>query len=128
MLVELCASNYATSNGLVNGVDVTFQDYIENNPKPFIWIDLYNSQIGINAHIKNSHIDEQFPPIDKKWTKLQIGSNPSHIITRIQFPIQLVTTRTIHQTQGLTFDRLAFDPSGVTKHGLTYTAIFQNPF
>jgi hypothetical protein len=28
MLVELCASNYATSDGLVNGVDVTFQDYI----------------------------------------------------------------------------------------------------
>jgi hypothetical protein len=25
MLVELCASNYATLNGLVNGVDDTFQ-------------------------------------------------------------------------------------------------------
>jgi hypothetical protein len=32
---------------------------------------------------------------------------------------------TIHQTQGLIFYRLTFDPSGVTKHGLTYIAIFQ---
>jgi hypothetical protein len=38
MLVELCASNYATSNSLVNDTNGTFQDYIENNPKPLIWI------------------------------------------------------------------------------------------
>jgi hypothetical protein len=85
MLVELCASNYATSDGLVNGVNVTFQDYIENNPKPLIWIHFYDPHI--NTRIKNSHIYEQFPTIDKKWTlieqkiaKIQIGSNPSHII------------------------------------------------
>ncbi len=34
----------------------------------------------------------------------------------MQFPIQLVITRTIHQTQGLTLDQLAFDPNGVYKH------------
>jgi hypothetical protein len=27
MLMELCASNYATLNGIVNGADGTFQDY-----------------------------------------------------------------------------------------------------
>ncbi len=45
MLVELCVGNYATSNGLVNGVNGTFQDYIENNPKPLIWIHFHNPQI-----------------------------------------------------------------------------------
>jgi hypothetical protein len=33
VLMKLCASNYATLDGLVNGVDGTFQDYIENNSK-----------------------------------------------------------------------------------------------
>ncbi len=37
-----------------------------------------------------------------------------------QFPIQLVATRIKHQTQGLTFDYLTFDPTNVYKHGLTY--------
>jgi hypothetical protein len=42
------------------------------------------------------------------------------IITRMQFPIQLVITRTIHQTQRLTLDQLTFDHNGVYKHDLTY--------
>jgi hypothetical protein len=36
--------------------------------------------------------------------KIQISSNPSHVITRIQFPIQLATRRTMHCAQGLTLD------------------------
>jgi len=27
MLVELCARNYKTSNGLVNGIDINFEDF-----------------------------------------------------------------------------------------------------
>jgi hypothetical protein len=103
ILVELCAGNYATSYDLVNGVDGTFQDYIENNPKQLIWIHFHNPQIGINTQIKNFHVYEQFPTIDNKCTptehkitKIQIDSNPSHIITRIQFLIQLAATRIIH--------------------------------
>ncbi len=34
--------------------------------------------------------------------------------------IQLVVAHTIHQTQGLTLDYLAFNPTSVYKHGLTY--------
>jgi hypothetical protein len=64
-------------------------------------------------------------PIKQKITKIQIINTPFHIITRIQFPIQLTITHTIHQAQGLTLDHLAFDPSDITKHGLTYTTLFQ---
>jgi hypothetical protein len=103
MLVELCVGNYATLDGIVNGVDDTFQDYIKSSPKPLIWIHFHNPQIGIKTQIKNFHIYEQFPTIDNKWTpikqkitKIQIGSNPSYIITRIQFPIQLIATHIIH--------------------------------
>ncbi len=43
-----------------------------------------------------------------------MGSNPIHIITRIQFLIQLTTRCTVHHAQGLTFDHLAFDPLSAT--------------
>jgi hypothetical protein len=54
---------------------------------------------------------------------MQIGNNPSHIIMEIQFLIQLVATRTIHYSQGLTLDHLTFDSIGVIKHGLQYIAL-----
>jgi hypothetical protein len=52
MLVEWCVGNYATLNGLVKyDADGTFRNYIENNPKPLIWIHFHNPQIGINTQI-----------------------------------------------------------------------------
>ncbi len=65
MLVELCANNYATLDGIINGGNGTFQDYIKNNPKPLIWIHFHNPQIWINTRIKDSHIYEQFLTTDK---------------------------------------------------------------
>ncbi len=41
-------------------------------------------------------------------------------LTKIQFRIQPVTTKTIHRYQGLSLDELVFDPTNVKKHGLTY--------
>ncbi len=49
MLMELCVRNYATLNGLVNAANGGFEDYIENNVKPLIWIYFHNPQIGINT-------------------------------------------------------------------------------
>ncbi len=82
--------------------------------------------------LKNSHIYKEFPAINKNYTprkviEIQIRNNPSHIMTRIQFSIQLVVGCTIHCAQGLTFERLAFNPFGVPKHGLTYITLFQIP-
>jgi ATP-dependent exoDNAse (exonuclease V) alpha subunit len=54
---------------------------------------------------------------------LAIANNKSQITIRKQFPIQLACARTIHRTQGLTLDGLAFDPTGVTQDGLVYTAL-----
>jgi hypothetical protein len=56
-------------------------------------------------------------------SKIKIGKNKSHIIKKIQFLIQLAIARTIHQSQGLLLDKLAFDPTNVRKHGLSYTAL-----
>jgi len=47
MLVELCVSNYATSNGLVNGIDDIFKASTTYNENIIIWILMFqNSKIG----------------------------------------------------------------------------------
>ncbi len=74
-----------------------------------------------NANFYEHKIHLTWTPIEPISKDIQIGSNSTHIITRMQFPIQLATTRTIYRTQGLTFDHLAFGLNGVYKHGLTYT-------
>jgi len=43
-------------------------------------------------------IHHMWTPIEPISEYIQVGSNSSHIITITQFPIQLTTTRTIHQT------------------------------
>jgi hypothetical protein len=47
--------------------------------------------------MKNLQIYDEFPRFDKQWTlieckiaEIEIGSILSHIITRVQFPIQFV--------------------------------------
>jgi hypothetical protein len=46
MLVELCVSNYATSNGLVNGIDDIFKASTTSNENIIIWILMFqNSKI-----------------------------------------------------------------------------------
>jgi hypothetical protein len=83
-----------------------------------------------NTWIKNLQTYDEFPRLDKQRTpieckivEIQIGNNPSHTITIIQFPTQLVVAQTIHRSQGLTLDCLTFDMTGVTKHGLRYTTL-----
>jgi hypothetical protein len=45
MLVELCVDNYATFDGLVNGVDVIFEASTIYCEKTIIWIMFYNFKI-----------------------------------------------------------------------------------
>jgi hypothetical protein len=59
-------------------------------------------------------------PISKE---IQVRANSSHLIMRIQYPIQSTIAHTTHRFQGLTLDFLAFDPSGIHCHGLTYITL-----
>jgi hypothetical protein len=63
--------------------------------------------LEVRKKLKDSYIYKKFPGLNKNWTpiqrksvEIQVGSNPIHIITRVQFPIQSIVGRTIHQTQG----------------------------
>jgi hypothetical protein len=49
MLVDLCAGNYETSNGLENGVTRIFEDFIKTISKFLVWIHFHNPQIGHNT-------------------------------------------------------------------------------
>jgi len=125
MLVELCVGNYATHDGLVNGVDGIFKRSTKVfNLEEVIWILFNNPKCGQLTRIRNAHLYEHeihptWTPIKPISKDIQIGSNSFHIITRTQFPIQLVVKHIIHRAQGLTLDYLAFDPTNVYKHGLT---------
>jgi hypothetical protein len=68
-------------------------------------------------------IESTWTPIEALAKKIRIGKNQTHLITRIQFPIQLTATRTIHQFQGLSLDDMVFNPCGENKHGLGYTTL-----
>ncbi len=51
MLVELCASNQVTSNGLVNGANENFKTSTTYCEKTIIWIMFHNSKIGTLIYI-----------------------------------------------------------------------------
>jgi hypothetical protein len=93
ILVELCARNYATHDGLVNGVDGIFQGSIKIfNSRKVIWILFNNPKCGQLTRIKNAHLYEHeihltWTPIEPISKDIQIGSNSFHIIIRTQFPI-----------------------------------------
>ncbi len=82
-----------------------------------------NSKIGTltrenYSHYYNNNIESKWTPIETIIKDIRVGKSQSFIITKIQFPIQLVTTRTIYRSQRLSLYELVFDPTNVKKHGL----------
>jgi hypothetical protein len=81
-----------------------------------------NYKIGTLIREKYSHYYDN--DVESKWTLIEsiikdirVGKSQSFIIIMIQFPIQLVATRTIHHFQRLSLDELVFDPTKVLKMG-----------
>jgi hypothetical protein len=71
MLVELCARNYETSNGLVNVVDGIFEDFTKTISKYFVWIHFQNPHIRHNTQSKKLQIYDEFPRLNKQWTPIE---------------------------------------------------------
>jgi hypothetical protein len=57
MLIELCVSNYATSDGLVNEAYDIFKTSTTYNNKTIIWIMFQNFKIKILTREKINHYD-----------------------------------------------------------------------
>lgn len=111
ILVELIGGNYSIEDGLVNGSDGLFMHFTSRDID-IVWIDFGNPSIG---EFQQKSMDQLYTDaIAKDWTpiprisrKILIHKKPS---IRQQFPVQVACARTIHRSQGLTMDRLAFDP------------------
>ncbi len=69
MLVELCANNYATYIGLVNGVDGIYKSSTTYQEKTIIWIMFQNSKIGTLIRKKYSHYYDN--NIESKWISIE---------------------------------------------------------
>jgi hypothetical protein len=122
MLVELCVGNYVTSNGFVNGVNGIFKALTTYCEKIIIWITFQNFEIGTltrerYSHYYDNNIKSKWIPIEPIIKYTRVCKSQSFIITRIQFPIQLAVTRTIHLFQGLSLDELVFDSTKILKMG-----------
>jgi hypothetical protein len=88
MLVELCVENYATSNGLVNGVDGLFKTLTSYHNKIIIWISFPNPKTRMFIRKKSIHLYTKtfqlnWTLIEQMIKNIRIGKNQSHIITRI---------------------------------------------
>ena len=82
-----------------------------------IWIKFYDPKIGHQqakklASLYSFHISEDWIPILRIARPISIIEKTRHLKIQ-QFPIQLARARTIHRSQGLTLDNVAFDPSGI---------------
>ena len=76
------------------------------------------------AHLyRDKNINPTWTPIEPQTKEILIGKNKTHLITRIQSPIQLAATRTVHRSQRLSLDEMTFDPSDINKHVLSYVAL-----
>jgi hypothetical protein len=88
MLVELCAGNYATHDGLVNGADGLFKgSSLLPNSQIIIWILINNSKTGHLTRIKNNHLYTQ--EIHPTWTPIELISK------EIQIGSYILRTRTV---------------------------------
>jgi hypothetical protein len=130
MLVELCASNYVTSNSLVNGANGIFKALTTYCEKTIIWIMFQNSKIRTLTREKYSHyydnnIESKLTLIELIIKDIKVEKSQSFIMTKFQFLIQLIVAKTIHCSQGLSLDESNFDPTNIKKHGLTYITLFR---
>jgi len=88
LLVELCAKNYATHDGLVHGVDGIFKVSTNVlNSQEVIWILFNNPKCDQLTRIKNAHLYEHeiypaWTPVKPISKYIQIGSIFFHIIIK----------------------------------------------
>lgn len=75
------------------------------------------------SHFYRNDIESSQTLIQAIIKDINLHKNEFHVIIRIQFSLQLVTTKTINRSQGLSLHDLAFDPTNVKKHSLAYIAL-----
>jgi hypothetical protein len=85
----------------VNGANVIFKPSTTYCEKTIIWMMFQNFKIRTLTREKYNHyyynnIESKWTPIEPIIKDIKVGKSQSFIITKIQFPIQLVAVTTIH--------------------------------
>ena len=117
-MVEIYSCNYNIEDGIVNGFDGIFKLYSKKDNNNIVWIKFNDTNIGQQQRKKyttyyNNEIHHEWVPIFRIARPILRMTSNKNITIRKQFPIQLTCARTIHRSQGLTMETLAFDPTGV---------------
>ena len=106
--------NIDVSDGLMNGVMGTVvnivKDAEEVNVK-VILVEFDNSDVGQNARsqILYKKMNRNAVPVVPYQASFQINSSASCTASRLQFPLKLSWTVTIHKCQGLTLNEIVVD-------------------
>lgn len=104
-LIKTCLLKFAIiffSDGLVNGANGLFSLTTSLNTKLYIWIKFFNTNVGIATRFSNSHlyknldIESSWTPIEPIAKEIKLGKNQIHLLSGLQFPLQLIAARTIH--------------------------------
>jgi hypothetical protein len=128
MLVEIYACNYDSQDGLVNGADGILKGYTKTKKLDVLWIKFHEPHIGNRqanklAYLYNSNTASDWTPILRISKPVSTSTKTGRLKIRKQFPIKLACARTVHRSQGLTLDSVAFQPAGIRIHGLVYTTL-----
>jgi hypothetical protein len=112
----------------VNDADGVVKAYTKIYSIDVLWIRFHDPLIGHQQANKLGYLYNLYTPRD--WTPVLRITKPISMIKKNKsgedpknIPIQLACARTVHMSQGLTLDSVAFDPSGIRKHGLVFTTL-----
>ena len=93
-----------------------------------LWIKLHEPHIGKRkasklSYLYNSNTRSDWTPILWISKPISTSTKTGRLKIRKQIPIKLACARTVHKSQGLTLDNVAFQPVGIQIHGLVYTTL-----
>jgi hypothetical protein len=112
----------------VNGADGILKGYTKTEKVDVLWIKFHEPHIGKRqasklSYLYNSNNGSEWTPILQISKPISTSTKTGLLKIRKQFLIKLACARTVHRSQGLTLDNVAFQPAGIRIHGLVYTTL-----
>ena len=93
-----------------------------------LWIKFHEPHIGRRkasklSYLYNSNTGSDWTPILWILKPVSTSAKTSRLKIQKQFTIKLACACTVHRSQGITLDSVAFDPMRIRIHGLVYITL-----